>query len=236
MLAAYVEPKRTPLTFDEAAQCMKWALTNQIGQSPADEVLALALAKSALETGRWTAIWNSNWGNVKASETYEGMYTCIVLNELLVRGGKLKAVWFAPEGELSGDPSKGGKLISEPLAVPPGHPQTRMRAFANNWDGVDQYVEFVATGRYSKAFQALLTGKADAYVRELKLAGYFTAIESVYLKGVASLQREMLGRLQGTPDVDRAEVEWAQLAGRVPGLQFDLTRLPLDADDDPNRS
>ncbi len=203
---------------------MRWALTTRMGQTPAETVLALALAKSALETGRWTSIWNSNWGNVKASETYEGMYTCITLNELLKRQGKVVAVWFAPEGELSGNPAKGGRLIGKPLDIPPGHPQTRMRAFANNWDGVDQYVEFVA-GKYPNAWQALLTGSAEAYVRELKKAGYFTAVEAVYLRGVVALQREMIGRLQGVPGIDRARIEWEQLADQVPGLQFDLASV-----------
>ncbi len=42
-----------------------------------DDTLALALAKTALETGRWQRIWNSNFGNIKASESYVGQYTCI---------------------------------------------------------------------------------------------------------------------------------------------------------------
>src|SRR5512133_3177238 len=103
MRAAYVPPVRTPLTWREAAHCLRWALG-----MPRPSVLALAWAKSALETGRWSAMWGYNWGNVKASTSYAGMYTCITLNEVLPARG---VVWFAPEGELSGDPKRGGALV-----------------------------------------------------------------------------------------------------------------------------
>ncbi len=226
MEAVYTEPRKTPLTFAQATACMKWALKNQLGGTdPSDEVLALALAKTGLETGRWTSIWNSNWGNVKASNTYEGMYTCIVLNEVLPRNGKNVLVWFAPEGELTGNPAKGGKLIGAPVAVPPGHPQTRMRAFANEYDGVDCYVDFVANGRYKKAWQALLTGSATAYVHELKVAKYFTADEAEYAKGVAGLQREFLGKVRGLPEVDMAAIEWERLLDQIPYLQYQASDI-----------
>jgi hypothetical protein len=220
MQAVYTPPVKTPMSFQEAHDCMIWALKTHIGHDPTDEVLALALAKTALETGRWSSIWNGNWGNVKAADTYEGMYTCITLNEVLVRGGKPVTVWFAPEGELSDAPSRGGKLIAAPLAVPEGHVQTRMRAFANNFDGVDQYVDFVANGRYKKAWAALLTGNAMSYVHELKVAGYFTADENEYVKGVAALQHEFLGRIRSLPDVPKADVSWERLKANAPNLQF----------------
>lgn len=235
MQAVYTEPVKTPMTFQQAHDCMVWALKTRLGHDPSDEVLALALAKTALETGRWSSIWNSNWGNVKAPDTYEGMYTCITLNEVLVRGGKNVTVWFAPEGELSASPSKGGQLIAPPMAVPPGHPQTRMRAFANNYDGVDCYIDFVANGRYKKAWAALLTGNAMAYVHELKVAGYFTAPESDYVKGVASLQHEFIGKIRALPDVPKADVEWERLKANVPNLYFlvsDVMEHLRDRDDD----
>jgi hypothetical protein len=225
MKAVYVEPKKTPMTFAEAHTCMKWALQTHIGKIPSDEVLALALAKTALETGKWTSIWNSNWGNVKAQDTYEGMYTCITLNECLTRQGKTITVWFSPEGELSGPPSKGGSLISEPLVVPPGHAQTHMRAFANNYDGVDCYVSFVATGRYKAAWMALLKGDAAAYVHALKAAGYFTAPEDVYTKSVVAIQKEMLAKIRNQAPPPKIDLEWQKLKDLVPTLQFDLVDL-----------
>lgn len=190
MQAVYVMPKLTPLTFVQAAAAMRWALTSN-GVGPTDNVLALALAKTALETGRWTAIWNDNWGNIKAGDKYHGMFTCIVLNEVL--NGKL--VWFAPDGQLAG--GRGSAVVGQRWAVPPGHPQTRMRAYANEYDGAQSYVDFVSGGRYAKAWQKLLAGDAAGYVHALKVAGYFTADEATYTKAVVSLHNEMVAKLRG---------------------------------------
>lgn len=233
MLAVYTEPTKTPMTFQQAHDCMVWALKTHIGTDPTDEVLALALAKTALETGRWSSIWNGNWGNVKAADNYVGQFTCITLNECLVRDGQKVTVWFAPEGELSGPPSKDGHLIAPPLAVPNGHPQTRMRAFANNYDGVDQYVDFVANGHYGKAWAALLSGNAISYVHELKVAGYFTAPESDYVAGVASLQHEFLGKIRSLPNVPAADVAWEKLKASVPNLQFTMEAMLEHLNDTP---
>jgi hypothetical protein len=213
------------LTFDEARHCLEWALKWQLGKEPSDEVLALAMAKCALETGRWTQMWCNNWGNVKAGAEHLGMFTCITLNEVL--NGKL--VWFAPEGQLSTSPSKGGQLVSAPIAVPDGHPQTRMRAFANQFSGVEEYVSFVANGRYKAAFAQLLKGDAVAYVHYLKLAKYFTADEALYRNGVVALQREMLSRIRNVAPPPKVDLEWERLLIAVPSMQFDVAEL-LDGD------
>lgn len=228
MQAVYVEPRKTPMTFAEAHHCMRWALKTHIGRDPSDEVLAWALAKTALETGKWSAIWNANWGNVKAGDTYQGMFTCIFLNECLLRRGKIETVWFAPEGELTAHPSKGGKLIKDPLPVPPGHPQTRMRAFANNYDGVDTYVSFVASGRYKGAWKELLAGNGIGYIHALKVAGYFTAPEDVYTKSVMAIQKEMLAKIRNIEPPAQVDLEWERLKTVVPSLQFDLVDLILN--------
>lgn len=204
---------------------MRWALKCQLGKPPTDETLALALAKTALETGRWTQIWRSNWGNIKCSNTYPGMFTCICLNEALTRGGVPVVVWFAPEGELTAAPSRGGKLVGAPIPVPDGHPQTRLRAYANAYDGVDSYVDFVANGRYIEAWKYLLRGDAVAYVHALKARGYFTADEAVYARGVVSLQKEYLAKLRNEAPPVAVDLEWAKLVEAVPTIQFDLVDM-----------
>ena len=190
MLAKWVPAHLTPFSFDEAATAMRAALRERLGFDPSREVLALALAKTALETGRWKSIWANNWGNVKAGETYAGLYCCIELNEVL--NGKV--VWFSPRGRLD---RKGGTVVAEPFEDPPGHPQTRMRAYLTREDGAFAYVAFVAGGRYGSAWQRLLAGDAAGYVTELRAKGYFTAPLADYLKGVVSLQKEFIGKLNG---------------------------------------
>lgn len=212
MIATYVQARLTPLTFDEASSALAAALKDKIGKPPTREALALALAKTALETGRWRSIWNSNFGNVKAGAKYVGMYCAIELNEVL--DGKV--VWFAPRGRLD---RKGGKVVAEHYPDPPGHPQTRMRAHANRFDGAFAYADFCAGGRYAAAWQFLLHGDAVAYVRALKAAGYFTAPETDYARGVVSLQREFLGKLNGqTPETfDPPDHEWENLRASIIG-------------------
>lgn len=192
MLAAYVPPKTTPLTFDEAALSMSSALTAILGETPPTPALALALGKTALETGRWSAIWNGNWGNIKASDKHEGLFTCISLNEVIGNS----VVWFAPEGQLN---RRGGSVIGKVYRVPDGHPQTRMRAYPTADDGALDYCRFVAGGRYAAAWELLLKGDAVGYVHALKARGYFTADEATYTKGVVSLQREFIAKLEARP-------------------------------------
>jgi hypothetical protein len=202
MLATYLPPVKTPLPFETAAHAMRVALASVLGEQPSRETLALALGKTALETGRWSAMWNGNWGNVKHSDSRPGFFTAIVLNEVI--DGKV--VWFDPRGRLTGNPAKGGRLAGdladEGRAVPPGHPQTRMRAFTSAGEGALDYVKFVARGRYAGAWALLLEGDAEGYVHELKRKGYFTADEGEYRKGVVSLQREFVGKLGGLDVVE----------------------------------
>ena len=221
MHATYVPPVRTPLTFGQAQSSLSYALKRSLGHDPTDQVLALALAKTALETGRWTQLWIDNFGNIKCGPDYVGNFTAITLNEVL--NGKL--VWFAPEGQLTAAPSKGGVLVGTPLPVPDGHPQTRMRAYANEFDGAISYLDFVAGGRYAQAWQRLLAGDAAGYVHALKLAHYFTADEGPYTRGVVSMQSEFLARIRKEAPPPAVDLEWQRLVETVAGCQFDLADL-----------
>lgn len=206
MLATYVHDRLTPYSFTEAAAAMRSALRGELGGEPSPACLALALAKCALETGRWRAIHQHNWGNIKAGEQYVGQYCCFELNEVL----KGKVVWFGPRGRLD---RKGGVVVAEPFDDPPGHPQTRMRANVNIFDGAHRYVDFMvrgATGRFFGAFNFMKVGNTAGMVHEMKLKGYMTADEAPYLAGVVSLQREFSGKLAGQnpSEVHHTEAEY----------------------------
>ena len=228
MLATYTPARLTPLPFEQAAPALKWSLATTIGKSPSPEVLALALAKTALETGRWQKIWLWNYGNLKAGETFAGQYQCFSCGENLADGEH----WFEPDGT---DRNKRTGVVSGAgtFALPPGHPQTRFRAYANEYDGAEAYVEFVAGGRYAQAWLRLLAGDAAGYVHALKLASYFTAPEAPYAAGVISLQREFLGKLRGESPEPASVDHVAAMACTVDGLRLltlDDWLLTLDAD------
>ncbi len=210
MQAVYVHDRVTPYSFDVAADAMRGALSAELGAPPSRECLALALAKCALETGRWRAIHQHNFGNIKAGESYVGQYCTFELNEVLRENGKDVVVWFGPRGRLSG---KGGKVVAEGCEDPPGHPQTRMRAHANVYDGAYAYVDFMvrgAKGRFLQAFNFMRVGNVQGMVEEMKRRGYFTADLGAYLSAVASINREFLGKLNGQrPDpVELTDAEY----------------------------
>jgi hypothetical protein len=199
---------------------MHVAMRDYLGTVPSREALALALAKTALETGRWKAIWCNNWGNIKAGEKHEGLYCTIALNEVL--NGKV--VWFSPRGRLD---RKGGVVVAEQYDDPPGHPQTRMRAYGTRDEGARAYVAFVAGGRYALAWQRLLAGDAAGYATELRAKGYYTAPLADYLKGVVSLQREFIGKL-GTLALEPETPSVPQPAHEAPaksGLAAEYSRV-----------
>lgn len=202
MIATYVSQKLTPLSFELAREALAAGLREADGVAISREVLALAMAKCALETGRFQKIWNSNFGNIKASEKYVGMFTCITLNEVDAAG---KVHWYAPEGEVLRLAGGTFTPTSAPrVAVPDGHPQTRMRAHANRFDGAYHYGEFMQARQ--ALWAALKLGEPVRFVHAMKLARYFTADETAYAKAVASLFREFLLRLEGkVPEETRLE-------------------------------
>jgi hypothetical protein len=221
----FVDHHVTPLTFDMAAECFRSALRSQLGKDPTRETLALALAKSALECGRWKYCRNWNLGNIRPKASGGGMYTCFpICNEL--EGGKV--VWYAPTGVVRSNTDL--TVIREPWAAPPavgkdggvGHPGSRFAAYANHFDGAYSYVDFVSGGRYAAAWQLLLAGDAAGYVHALKLRGYFTADETEYRKSVVSIQKEFIGRLAGqNPETHEPEDhEWEAIRAAIVGSSW----------------
>jgi hypothetical protein len=192
MLADYVRAQRTPLTFEAAVSAMRTALTHRLRWSPALHVLALALARTAFETARWQEIWNHNWGNTKATETYEGSYCSYACSEVLSAG----LTWFIPEGELD---RKDGTVVGKVWLVPPGHPQTRFCAHASAVDGAIRYLDLMSSEAHRATWEMFLLGDAIAYVRALVAEGYLAKSDATYARGVASLQDEFALRLERLP-------------------------------------
>jgi hypothetical protein len=200
MLAVFKDDELTPVEFDDAVKIVRPGLKSLTGTDQPVNVVALVLAKMTLESGRkGTLLFTSghcgNFGNIKAGPDYEGMYTLYPCNEIL--NGEVK--WFVPGGRLD---KKGGTIIAERYDVPPkgeGHPQCRFRAYANEVDGIYEYLDFIWLEKYRDARDALLTGNPTAYVHALKLAGYFTADEAEYAKGVVGLFTEFVARLSSRP-------------------------------------
>jgi hypothetical protein len=192
----YLDPVRTKVEATEAVEAFAEACADLWGDAKAETVATLT-AQSALESGRWRSMWNFNPSNVKHGRTRQGFYTCIKLNEVLMRHGRRVVVWFDPVlGELVS--KNGGARYPERVCeLPPGHYQTRMRAFESFTDGVRDKLQFLNRRRYQKAKAAALGGDPGAYVERCHAAGYFTASLTPYRRATVSLFKTYLPIAQG---------------------------------------
>jgi hypothetical protein len=185
----------------EAAVALREAWKTYLGQYPSDDSLALLWAQSALETGRWKIIHCYNFGNIKKRHAHprykniqdDGHDWCMFrCNEVI--GGVIH--WFDPP-----------------------HPQTHFRAYASAHNGAKDYIKFLANrSRYKKAWSEVVKGDPAAYSHELKKAGYYTASESLYTRGVVRLTNEFKRKkdklLLWTPDGTEPDSEQPQEGSR----------------------
>jgi hypothetical protein len=193
MIGPYLAPKKTPCTPLELAQAYELALG---GDGNVDaEFIAVLMAHGVLETGRdvargliATSCYWFNFGNVKASNDWAGSYTCIRLNEYLTINGVRSLYWFSPESaEAGGTAGKVGTFVGTRHSVPPGHPQTRMRAFLTLAEGVERKIAFLKHPRFARAWAAAKRGDAEEYVAAIHQQRYFTADLGPYARAVVSL-------------------------------------------------
>jgi hypothetical protein len=156
----------------QAAVALRVAWIRFFGASPSNDSLALLWAQSALETGRWKDIHCYNYGNIKKRyanpkfniEDDDHDWCMFRCNELI--NGKL--CWFDPP-----------------------HLQTHFRAYSSIEEGAEDYINFVANReRYKKAWKEVINGDPAAFSHELKVAGYYTASENLYTRGVIALTNE----------------------------------------------
>lgn len=169
MLGPYRSPRRFTYTRRQVWSGYAQAI-EAAGFVPKPEFVAVIAAHGALETGHFQAgCWENNAGNVKPGTKWTGPYTCIVLNEDLPGRG---LVWFSPEGELVG--GRGSALKYPPRPVPPGHPQTQMRAYDTLAEGIADKIRFLQKPSYAFAMACAQRGDASGYVRAIRKNNYFT--------------------------------------------------------------
>lgn len=226
MLATYVKPVVTPYSLDDLAKALRDGFTIVTGAPPRDEQLAVLFAQTRLETGNGQHCWNGDLGNIKRPESEVGMFTCITLNEVI---GK-RLVWFAPEGELVG--GLGSALKGAPLAVPDGHPQTRMAALENHTEAGRFYVDFLAKRtRYAQAWQhGVLAGDPAACSQLLGAAGYYTAPVEQYTKTFVALFGSSLARIRGLTheEINQPNKNDWHVEAVLAAEGYDLTQSMLD--------
>jgi hypothetical protein len=250
MKSSYVPPVITTFTALEMAQAYEIALDGD-GKVPAGEIAVLC-AHCTLEVGRdvkrgviGTGCHNWEPGNIKASASWEGLYTAFTLNEYLVESGVRRLIWFAPQGRLKGGP--GTELVPPLFKGPPTddwHPQTRMRAHDCLADGIRYKVAFLKQPRFAKALAFARLGDAAGYVNAIHEQRYFTANLEPYRSAVVSIAKTMIAVAQRIadqpillPPLEEAHIDKVIKAhAQAPSmLADDIPWLPLDPDWDAQR-
>lgn len=187
--ATWVPDLITVLTPEQAMA----AIHDAVGEYVSPVCVAILTAQSSLETGRWKSIHRYNFANQKVSASWTGLYTTFTCNELI--GGKLQ--WFAPE--------------DSQWQNPPGHPQTRFRAFASAPQGAQEHLNFLKRDRYAKAWELAQRGDPIGFAHALHDAGYFTAAVGPYARGVDLLTAEYLHKLAPNPEANQCIRDCARI-------------------------
>lgn len=205
-----------------------------MGKYPVPQTLAIHVAQSALETAWWQKMHRFDFGNEKCPADTEGWYCCFRCNEQI--DGKY--VWFRPEGQ----EGPGGAIVGQSYTVPPGHPQTRFKAFPSAIEGAAAHFSFLTTGRtgdrYRRAWNEAERGDPGTFVDALKAAKYFTADVLPYKRTVMQLTRRFLRDIDAgitqSPPMPAVERERSALGDD--DLFDSLRQLPLELDWDELRA
>lgn len=164
----FLENKLTPLPAHEAAYALREAWNRTFKALPSNETLAILLAQTSLETGRYKSMHNGNWGNIKSRPTdghYWTMYEC----DEIINGRR--------------------------IVFKPPHDQCKFRAYLTPTDGAEDYIKFLTGSRYAKALAQLKAGNVVEYTTALKTAGYFTADLNRYVIGMKALYHEFMFKM-----------------------------------------
>ena len=154
---------RTTCTTDELAAAIREA-----DPSITRAAAGIIWAQWALETGRGSACWNNNIGNVKCTpaQAAAGVPFCMLPNTTEYIGGVLHT-------------------------FQPPHVQTWFRAFSSLAEGMAHHLAFLRR-KYDNAWPALLSGDPTAFATELKRRGYYTAPLEAYAGSMRHLHAEWM--------------------------------------------
>jgi hypothetical protein len=174
----------TPLVKEDLARAMWEAWIHVFGAAPKKESIWVLLAQVQLETGlKACHCWNL--GNVKSSEKDGLDYCFFACNEILKTTKARAMATAAPDtAKVTKDRNDGTSIIW----FYPKHPACRFRAFSTLLDGAIDYIGLL-NKRFSKSWPAVLAGDPAQFAHLLKVQGYYTADESVYVSSVKACFR-----------------------------------------------
>lgn len=164
MPATLVQTIKTSYNNEEMIKGFIKGWIKEFGTLPKKESIAVIWSQNALETGSTTSMWNNNVGNVKfvpnKNPELDNGKTYMMLNN----------VWEIINGK---------KIIFQPP-----HPATWFLAFPSLEDGVAFHLNFLRNKRYKASWIAVDEGDPVKFAHLLKVAKYYTASESEYIKAM----------------------------------------------------
>jgi hypothetical protein len=185
----FVEDRVTPVSLDELHRALASGFEIVLSSAfPSAEAMACGAAQLRLECGNGAKNHLFNFHNEKLGPDWDGLYTQYRCDELFDAQTTTHAQRLGPTVVSKW---KDGPLWRVVL-IPP-HPWSSFVAFENATEGAARYIEFLSCReRYRKAWHALYSGDVRSFGHELRAAGYFTADEETYTRGLVQLASESL--------------------------------------------
>lgn len=179
----------------EVYMALRLQLEAQLGKEQTTRAGAMILlGQMALETGRFEATMNYNFGGVKCSSSWAGCWQHFTTTEHVTEADAERHLAMAPAGakvERVGVDDD-GRVI---LRFSGKHPVNKFRAFETLDDAMKHHVAFLLGKRYRTAVHLAMAGRADDYAIALRSAGYYTGDAATYARNVRLLAREYDGKM-----------------------------------------
>ncbi len=199
MTARELPARRTVVSPVEVYMALRLQLEAQLGKEQTTRAGTMILfGQMALETGRFEATMNYNFGGVKCSANWPGCWQHFATTEHVDEDAARVYLTTPPPGakvERVGVDDK-GRVI---LRFSGRHPVNKFRAFETLDDAVQHHVAFLLGKRYRTAVMLAMAGRADDYAIALRSAGYYTGDAATYARSVRLLAKEYDAKLP--PDV-----------------------------------
>ena len=185
-MAEELVDQKIEVTVQEMANAMYTAWCRYFGAPPGRNSVLVLLAQWALETGNGKSMHNYNVGNVKANPSGPYDYQYFACNEKVSLKAANQYVANAAPGtaKITRDNGDGTCWIW----FYPKHVGCCFRAFKTLEDGVFDHLALLVNHRtFKNAWPAVVVGSPEQFSKLLRQAGYYTADEASYTRGVVRL-------------------------------------------------
>lgn len=219
-----LEDKLTPVRSEDLCRELAGVWLDTMPTRPTKASIALLVAQWALETGWGNSMHCYNVGNIKSSQNDGRCWTFFPCGEELPESTAVRMRDASPSlvviRKLYSVQVNGQPVSMASVYFRPKHPVTRFRAYRTLRAGVIDYLSLIRN-RFKAAWPAVLRANPAEFARALKRAGYYTADENDYAKGLVGIHSKLCKVLEHAEFPALSAAEEAEIRA--------LTALSLDA-------